>query len=78
MRLSDSQPKWLAWLSFVVALTMLVAFVFVPFLIVLGWNGHAHESRLPGLPGAKCAAFCAYAVAGAGSLRSVLSTCRVS
>ncbi len=30
-------PKWLAWLSFVVALTMLVAFFFVPFLIFLGW-----------------------------------------
>jgi hypothetical protein len=30
-------PKWLAWLAFVVALTMLVAFFFVPFLIFLGW-----------------------------------------
>jgi hypothetical protein len=30
-------PKWLAWLSFPVALTMLVAFVFIPFLIMLGW-----------------------------------------
>jgi hypothetical protein len=30
-------PKWVAWLSFVVALTMLVAFFFIPFLIMLGW-----------------------------------------
>jgi hypothetical protein len=30
-------PKWLAWLSFVVAATMLVAFFFIPFLIFLGW-----------------------------------------
>ena len=30
-------PKWLAWLSFPVALTMLVAFFFIPFLIMLGW-----------------------------------------
>jgi hypothetical protein len=30
-------PKWIAWLSFVVALTMLVAFFFIPFLIMLGW-----------------------------------------
>ncbi len=30
-------PKWLAWLSFLVALTMLVAFVFIPILIWLGW-----------------------------------------
>jgi hypothetical protein len=31
-------PKWIAWLSFVVAATMLVAFFFVPFLIFLGWT----------------------------------------
>jgi hypothetical protein len=30
-------PKWIAWLSFPVALTMLVAFFFIPFLIMLGW-----------------------------------------
>jgi hypothetical protein len=30
-------PKWLAWLSFLVALTMLVAFFFIPVLIMLGW-----------------------------------------
>ena len=30
-------PKWLAWLSFPVALTMLVAFFFIPFLIMCGW-----------------------------------------
>lgn len=30
-------PKWIAWLSFVVALTMLVSFFFVPFLIMCGW-----------------------------------------
>jgi hypothetical protein len=30
-------PKWLAWVSFVVALTMLVSFAFLPFLIFLGW-----------------------------------------
>lgn len=30
-------PKWLAWLSFLVGVTMLVAFFFVPFLIMLGW-----------------------------------------
>jgi hypothetical protein len=30
-------PKWLAWLSFVVGATMLVAFFFIPFLIMLGW-----------------------------------------
>jgi hypothetical protein len=30
-------PKWLAWLSFPVVLTMLVAFFFVPFLIMCGW-----------------------------------------
>jgi len=30
-------PRWIAWLSFPVALTMLVAFFFIPFLIMLGW-----------------------------------------
>ena len=30
-------PKWLAWLSLVVAATMLVSFFFIPFLIFLGW-----------------------------------------
>jgi hypothetical protein len=30
-------PRWLAWLSFLVALTMLFAFAFIPFLIMLGW-----------------------------------------
>jgi hypothetical protein len=30
-------PKWIAWLSFVAAATMLVAFFFVPFIIYLGW-----------------------------------------
>jgi hypothetical protein len=30
-------PKWLTWLSFVVAASMLVAFFFVPILIFLGW-----------------------------------------
>lgn len=30
-------PKWIAWLSFVVAATMLVSFFFIPFLIFLGW-----------------------------------------
>lgn len=30
-------PKWLAWLSFVVAGTLLVAFMFIPILIFLGW-----------------------------------------
>ncbi len=30
-------PRWLAWVSFVVAATMLVSFVFLPFLIWLGW-----------------------------------------
>ena len=30
-------PRWLAWVSFLVAATMLVSFVFVPFLIWLGW-----------------------------------------
>ncbi len=30
-------PKWLAWLSIVVAVTMLFAIVFIPFLIFLGW-----------------------------------------
>jgi hypothetical protein len=30
-------PKWLVWLSYPAALTMLVAFFFIPFLIMLGW-----------------------------------------
>jgi hypothetical protein len=30
-------PTWLAWLSLVVAATMLVSFMFIPFLIFLGW-----------------------------------------
>jgi hypothetical protein len=30
-------PQWLTWLSFAVAATMLVAFLFVPILIFLGW-----------------------------------------
>jgi hypothetical protein len=30
-------PKWLAWLGFIVAATMLVSFFFLPFLIFLGW-----------------------------------------
>jgi hypothetical protein len=30
-------PKWLTWLSFVVAASMLVSFFFVPLLIFLGW-----------------------------------------
>src|SRR5262249_31465144 len=30
-------PKWLALLSFVVAATLLVAFMFFPILIFLGW-----------------------------------------
>jgi hypothetical protein len=30
-------PKWVAWLSSPVALTLLVAFFFIPFLILLGW-----------------------------------------
>jgi hypothetical protein len=30
-------PRWLAWLSFPVAVTMLVSFFFIPFLIMLGW-----------------------------------------
>jgi hypothetical protein len=30
-------PTWLTWLSFVVTLTMLVSFFFVPLLIFLGW-----------------------------------------
>lgn len=30
-------PRWLAWLSFLVAATMLVAFLFFPILIWLGW-----------------------------------------
>ena len=30
-------PKWFAWLSFVAAATMLVAFFFIPIVIWLGW-----------------------------------------
>ena len=30
-------PRWLAWVSFLVAVLMLASFVFVPFLIWLGW-----------------------------------------
>jgi hypothetical protein len=30
-------PTWLTWLSFVVAATLLVAFLFIPILIFLGW-----------------------------------------
>jgi hypothetical protein len=30
-------PKWLTWVSFVVAATLLVAFLFFPILIFLGW-----------------------------------------
>jgi magnesium-transporting ATPase (P-type) len=30
-------PKWLTWLSFAVAATLLVAFLFVPILIFLAW-----------------------------------------
>jgi hypothetical protein len=30
-------PKWLCWLSFVVALTMLVSFFFFPFFAFCGW-----------------------------------------
>jgi hypothetical protein len=30
-------PKWLTWLSFVVAATLLFAFMFIPILIFLGW-----------------------------------------
>jgi len=30
-------PTWLTWLSFVVAVTLLAAFVFFPILIFLGW-----------------------------------------
>ena len=30
-------PKWLAWVSILVAITMLASFVFIPFLIWLGW-----------------------------------------
>jgi len=30
-------PTWLTWLSFAVAATLLVAFLFVPILIFLGW-----------------------------------------
>lgn len=38
LRFGGLLPKWVAWLSFVVAATMLVAFFFVPFLIFLGWT----------------------------------------
>jgi hypothetical protein len=30
-------PQWLTWLSFAVAATLLVAFLFIPILIFLGW-----------------------------------------
>jgi hypothetical protein len=30
-------PRWLTWLSFAVAATLLVAFLFIPILIFLGW-----------------------------------------
>jgi uncharacterized membrane protein YhdT len=30
-------PKWLAWVSVLVAVTMLASFTFIPFLIWLGW-----------------------------------------
>jgi hypothetical protein len=30
-------PKWIGWVGFVAAATMLVAFFFIPFLIWLGW-----------------------------------------
>jgi hypothetical protein len=30
-------PRWLAWVSVLVAITMLASFVFLPFLIWLGW-----------------------------------------
>jgi hypothetical protein len=30
-------PRWLTWLSFVVAVTLLVAFLFIPILIFFGW-----------------------------------------
>ena len=30
-------PKWLAWVSVLVAITMLASFAFIPFLIWLGW-----------------------------------------
>jgi hypothetical protein len=30
-------PKWLGWVGFLAAATMLVAFFFIPFLIWLGW-----------------------------------------
>jgi hypothetical protein len=30
-------PKWLAWVSVLVAVTMLASFAFIPFLIWLGW-----------------------------------------
>jgi len=38
LRFGGVLPKWIAWLSFVLAATMLVAFFFVPFLIFLGWT----------------------------------------
>jgi hypothetical protein len=30
-------PRWFAWLGFVVALTLLLAFFFVPVFILWGW-----------------------------------------
>ena len=36
-RRSGLLPKWLAWLSFVVAASMLVSIFFIPFLVFLGW-----------------------------------------
>jgi hypothetical protein len=30
-------PQWLTWLSFAVAATLLVAFLFIPILVFLGW-----------------------------------------
>jgi hypothetical protein len=30
-------PKWLAWLSLLVGITLLVSFLFIPFVIFLGW-----------------------------------------
>jgi hypothetical protein len=30
-------PRWLAWVSILVAITMLASFAFIPFLIWLGW-----------------------------------------
>jgi hypothetical protein len=54
LRFGGLLPKWIAWLSFVVAATMLVAFFFVPFLIFLGWTLVVslvliwrHESAVP-------------------------------